>query len=281
MSSTVTAASSLSDLPPVQHLGERVLTTELLARVYGVDEKTLHDNHQNNRERFIEGVHFHRLAGEALKAFKNSPDHIGVVAKRTPQLVVWTERGAARHAKLISTDEAWTVFGRLEESYFDSAASPFAAPTLKSQAALARDAVDTFKALREFGELLDLDRNQVILSANRGTRRLVGLDLLAETGHPLLEAPHQEALMTVTELGMRLGGIKVRAMNLLLTEHGFQNCLRDPKNEIYYEATDLGRPYSRMIDQDKAKGSGAPILQLRWLTSVIEPLQAIIAERPG
>lgn len=173
------------------------------------------------------------------------------------------------------------MFGRLEDNYFDGAISSAAVASPKSQAALARDAVDTFKCLREFGELLDLDRNHAILSANRGTRRLVGLDLLAETGHPLLEAPHQEALMTVTELGMRLGGIKVRAMNILLTDHGFQTCLRDPKNEIYYEATDLGRPYSRMIDQDRAKGSGAPILQLRWLTSVIGPLQAIIAERPG
>jgi len=273
--------ANLPDLPLVQHGGERVLTTDLLAKVYGVDEKALHDNHQNNRGRFVEGVHFHRLSGDVLKAFKNLPDHIGVVAKRTPHLIVWTERGAARHAKLISTDEAWTVFGRLEDSYFDGPASLAAPTSPKSQAALARDAVDTFKCMREFSEMLDLDRNQAILSANRATRRLVGLDLLDVTEHPLLEAPHQEALMTVTELGMRLGGIKVRAMNLLLTEHGFQNCLRDPKNEIYYEATDLGRQYSRMVDQDRAKGSGAPILQLRWLTSAIEPLRAAIGERPG
>lgn len=88
MSQPEPAVSSLPDLPAIAHQGERVLTTELLAKVYGVDDKTLHDNHQNNRDRFVKGVHFHRLTGEALKIFKNLPDHFGVVAKRTPHLIV-------------------------------------------------------------------------------------------------------------------------------------------------------------------------------------------------
>ncbi|EDE8442018.1 phage antirepressor Ant, partial [Salmonella enterica subsp. enterica serovar Pomona] len=31
---------------------------------------------------------------------------------------LWTERGAARHAKMLETDQAWEVFEKLEDCYF-------------------------------------------------------------------------------------------------------------------------------------------------------------------
>ncbi|KAA9920381.1 hypothetical protein, partial [Escherichia coli] len=34
-------------------------------------------------------------------------------------LILWTERGAARHAKMLETDQAWEVFEKLEDSYFN------------------------------------------------------------------------------------------------------------------------------------------------------------------
>lgn len=33
-------------------------------------------------------------------------------------LFLWTERGVARHAKILDTDEAWEVYELLEETYF-------------------------------------------------------------------------------------------------------------------------------------------------------------------
>ncbi len=33
-------------------------------------------------------------------------------------LILWTERGAARHAKMLETDQAWEVFEKLEDCYF-------------------------------------------------------------------------------------------------------------------------------------------------------------------
>lgn len=33
-------------------------------------------------------------------------------------LMLWTERGAARHAKMLETDQAWDVFDKLEDYYF-------------------------------------------------------------------------------------------------------------------------------------------------------------------
>jgi hypothetical protein len=37
---------------------------------------------------------------------------------RARSIILWTERGAARHAKMLETDAAWDVFEALEENYF-------------------------------------------------------------------------------------------------------------------------------------------------------------------
>ncbi len=143
-----------------------------------------------------------------------------------------------------------------------------------------RSVVADFKALFSLAKLVGLDKNQCALRANRATFEEHGVDLLGKLGQPLLEAPHQEALLRVTDVGREIGGLSARATNVALTTHGFQTCRHDAKGDIYYEPTDFGRSHSRMMDVDIDQ-PGASKQQLRWLTSVIEPLKAIIAERPG
>ena len=41
-----------------------------------------------------------------------------MVSPNARHLVLWTERGAARHAKMLDTDQAWDVFEQLEDCYF-------------------------------------------------------------------------------------------------------------------------------------------------------------------
>ena len=107
----------------VKYGGTPVCTTRQLADLYGCLEKHITDNHQNNEIRFEEGKHFIKLEGEALKSFKRDiPDNFGYVGKRSARLILWTERGAARHAKMLSTDRAWDVFEQLEDVYFNSRA---------------------------------------------------------------------------------------------------------------------------------------------------------------
>lgn len=108
------------NLPIVSHAGGRVVTTALLAKLYGTDDNNLIQNYQRNSGRFVAGKHFHKLEGAELKAFKNymTESQVVQVAKNTRQIILWTERGAARHAKMLDTDEAWEVFERLEDSYF-------------------------------------------------------------------------------------------------------------------------------------------------------------------
>ena len=58
------------------------------------------------------------LQGKELREFKNYFDNIEIVAKKAPQLYLWTQRGANRHCKILDTDKAWEQFDILEESYY-------------------------------------------------------------------------------------------------------------------------------------------------------------------
>ena len=53
-----------------------------------------------------------------MREFKNKVTHSNLVAPRAKHLILWTERGAARHAKMLETDRAWEVFEKLEDRYF-------------------------------------------------------------------------------------------------------------------------------------------------------------------
>ncbi|MCW8041204.1 ORF6N domain-containing protein [Acinetobacter entericus] len=77
-------------------------------------------NYSRNKERFIQDKHFFKLEGPELRAFKDwvTLSHSVEISKNTRSLILWTERGAARHAKMLDTDQAWDVFEQLEDCYF-------------------------------------------------------------------------------------------------------------------------------------------------------------------
>ncbi|HEE5436321.1 TPA: ORF6N domain-containing protein [Acinetobacter baumannii] len=95
-----------------------IVTTEMLADFYGTDINNIRQNFSRNIERFVEGKHFYKLEGSELKAFKNSVTNCHAVKKNARIVNLWTERGAARHAKMLDTDQAWEVFEQLEDCYF-------------------------------------------------------------------------------------------------------------------------------------------------------------------
>ena len=94
-----------------------VVTTAMLAEFYGTDVNNIQQNYLRNTERFVDGKHFFKLEGIELKAFKQLTDS-KTVSKNTRTLTLWTERGAARHAKMLDTDQAWDIFEQLEDCYF-------------------------------------------------------------------------------------------------------------------------------------------------------------------
>lgn len=109
---------SVESLVVVGHGGLPVLTTEILANLYGTAAHSITKNHRNNARRFVCGKHYFKLEGIELKEFKNKVTNSDLVANRAKHLILWTERGAARHAKMLETDQAWEVFERLEDQYF-------------------------------------------------------------------------------------------------------------------------------------------------------------------
>lgn len=110
----------MSKLIPLEFNKQRIMTTKVLAQEYGTEETNIKTNFNNNKERFIEGKHYYQLKGEELKEFKRVVNDINDPSiKFASVLTLWTDRGAARHAKILDTDEAWDIYEELEENYFN------------------------------------------------------------------------------------------------------------------------------------------------------------------
>ncbi len=115
-------------LPAVVYKNVRVVTTEVLAEMYEVKPQQILQNFNNNIERFDNETHYFKLTGEALKDFKelyiskhiDEIEELGI-SRRVSHLILWTERGAARHAKMLTSDRAWDVYEQMEDAYFRQA----------------------------------------------------------------------------------------------------------------------------------------------------------------
>ncbi|ENH2667252.1 ORF6N domain-containing protein [Escherichia coli] len=119
----MTTQISVETLSPITHNQIPVITTELLAQLYGTEAIRIQQNHKRNSARFVEGKHFFKIVGEELKNLRLSLRE-SQISPKTRSLILWTERGAARHAKMLETDQAWEVFEKLEDCYFNKKQPP-------------------------------------------------------------------------------------------------------------------------------------------------------------
>lgn len=139
-------------LPVIVWRETKAITTELLAKLYGTQTTNIQKNHERNLSRFEEGKHFFKLEGDALRELKQLTDS-KTVSRNSRSLILWTERGAARHAKMLETDQAWDVFEKLEDCYFRRIAESHEGgeeepSTVKDRAPLLHDAIDVMVTLR-------------------------------------------------------------------------------------------------------------------------------------
>lgn len=105
--------------PPLAYKNVPVLTTEMLAQAYEVEAKQIRQNFANNKKRFIEGKHFFSVSGQELKNFLLRVENFdSQLSPKVRVLTLWTDRGAARHAKSLNTDRAWDMYELLEETFF-------------------------------------------------------------------------------------------------------------------------------------------------------------------
>lgn len=137
----------LSSLSPISYKEVPCISTEMLAQAYEVEAKQIRQNFANNKERFVEGKHFYSLSGNELREFKHNVEILDSVkiARNVNALTLWTERGAARHAKMLNSDRAWDVFELLEETFFrvvKDDAAPTSGPLSPSHRAELKAIVD-------------------------------------------------------------------------------------------------------------------------------------------
>ncbi|MEC5321129.1 ORF6N domain-containing protein [Brenneria populi subsp. brevivirga] len=112
----MTTQLSAESLSIVAHNGVPVITTELMASLYCTERQRITNNFNRNKERFTEGKHYYKLTNEELRSFKHGNSLR--VSANIRAIILWTQRGAARHAKMLETDQAWDVFEKLEDYYF-------------------------------------------------------------------------------------------------------------------------------------------------------------------
>ncbi|MDC9591327.1 ORF6N domain-containing protein [Xenorhabdus sp. XENO-10] len=111
-------SNSVQSMTAIMHNGIPVITTELLSQLYETSTNNIKVNHSRNTQRFVEGKHYFKVIGKALKDLRVTLSNLQISPKAR-SLMLWTERGAARHAKMLDTDKAWDVFEALEDYYFN------------------------------------------------------------------------------------------------------------------------------------------------------------------
>ncbi|ELC5436480.1 ORF6N domain-containing protein [Salmonella enterica] len=115
----MTTQIAVETLSPILHNQIPVITTELLAQLYGTEPVRIRQNHHENKDRFVEGKHFFKVVGDELRNLRVALNYSqNPISPKVRSLILWTERGAARHAKMLETDQAWEVFEKLEDCYF-------------------------------------------------------------------------------------------------------------------------------------------------------------------
>ena len=109
----------MNEIKEIQIDGKMVLTTSILADLYGTTSKVISNNFNNNKNRYKVGKHYICLEGEELKDFLQSYE-IGMQNQsKIRTLYLWTEKGAFLHAKSLGTDKAWEVYENLVDFYFN------------------------------------------------------------------------------------------------------------------------------------------------------------------
>ncbi|EJR2728159.1 ORF6N domain-containing protein [Salmonella enterica subsp. enterica] len=184
----MTTQISVESISLTTHQNIPVITTELLAQLYGTEVIRIQQNHARNAERFIEGKHFFKLVGQELRELKHrlSLSESVKIARNVRSLILWTERGASRHAKMLETDQAWEVFEKLEDCYFSQT---LPSPTRQVQPAVDMLNIDLLikirdgnvKDIRQVGPDMFVGKVEQILSGLRDSGWIViKRDLLAE-----------------------------------------------------------------------------------------------------
>ena len=118
-------------------------------------------------------------------------------------------------------------------------------------------------------ETAGIKDNQLTLAMDKVYKSYTGRSAIA-TGEIQLEVPTKRQLLTPTEIGRQFG-LKARQINDILAGRGYQYKINDN-----WEPLEPGMKYAVMLDTNKRHSNGTPVRQLKWDSSILEPLRRII-----
>lgn len=133
-------------------------------------------------------------------------------------------------------------------------------------------AVTFDRCLRVVAHLPNVDENQKLLMAARGTYNLCGVNPLEIVGYTALPAPTEDNYKTPTELGKELGLSGQRVNQILWKEAHLQVHTPGSSSGSDWSMTERGIAYGKMFDTTRKGGKGSQ-QQLKWKPSVIEQLR--------
>lgn len=161
------------ELSVIEEQEQRVLTTGQLSQGLGTVSQRITENFNRNRTRFVQGIHYFYLEGEDLVYLKHNLANSDLVGRNARGLYLWTERGAARHSKILDTDEAWDLYEVLEKNYYETPGSVF--DILERQLAVLRQHEQSFQEYRLVlgtlsSALKNLEKRQSVLEEVQATQ---------------------------------------------------------------------------------------------------------------
>lgn len=260
-----------TQIVPIEVDGQRVVTLAMIDEVHSRTSGTARRNFNTNKARLVEGEDFRVLT---------QADEIRSLGLKRPQggipesVTVMTESGYLMLVKSFNDDLAWTVQKQLVRTYFKAKSSISVARTTP-RIDVSRECRLSMAEGRRWAKAMGLIGNQAILAANRLVNGTTGIDPLGLMGITHIDAPQNEALLSPSEIGARIGGVSGQAVNNALCTLGLQLSFRDAKNHKYYEPTQAGvEAGGVMQDANKKHGNGVPIRQLRWTSSIVHVVEA-------
>ena len=257
-------------LAKVEHKDQLILTTEQLAEFYECTTDNIKKNFNVNKERFIEGKHYFKIEGEALKNLRVTFSNLQISAM-TRTLYLWTKRGAARHAKMLSTEKAWEVFELLEDNYFNAQEKVESAPKNETQIAVQNSVemklivAPALKDMEVSVELIErlygVKHGIALATCKNAVEKNHGVDLSA-FDNLLPAAEHEIGRFTPTQIAKKIGLKSAQAVNKKLVEFGLQE-----KDGNSYILTEKGKEYGEAMpfNNDTSGHSG---YQLKWSAAV-------------
>jgi len=237
----------MDNLIPIEFKNQRILTTEQLADVYETEPIRIRQAFNRNLDKFTEGKHYYFLEGEKLKEFKGkylNDTNLKFVSK----LILWTERGASRHCKILDTDKAWQQFDNLEETYFR-------AKKITNASYMIEDPIERAKAW-----IREQEEKQTLVLTNKKQKQVIGeLKPKADYVDAILK---NKGLVTITQIAKDYG-LSGQAMNEILHDLNIQY-KQSGQWLLYAEHQGKGYTHSHTVNIERSDGQPDIIMHTKW-----------------